>query len=86
MAWKAGLVRSSVKGGHEVIGREVGREVAEEMDEEEFEESERVDVEKELVIDTVDDASTVVENYMKPSIPIDPDVKVIDFSRYAYRG
>lgn len=86
LAWKAGLVRSSVKGGHEVIGREVGREVAEEMDEEEFEESERVDVEKELVIDTADDASTVVENYMKPSIPIDPDVKVIDFSRYAYRG
>ena len=33
-----------------------------------------------------EDASTVVENYMKPSVPIDPDVKVIDLSRYAYRG
>jgi hypothetical protein len=33
-----------------------------------------------------EDTSTVVENYMKPSVPIDPDVKVIDFSRYDYRG
>lgn len=30
-----------------------------------------------------EDASTVVENYMKTT---DPDVKVIDLSRYAYRG
>jgi ATP-dependent DNA helicase PIF1 len=81
LAWKASFVVR--RGGHEVIGREM----CEESETIEVSDSlERVDVEKELVIDATDDASTVVENYMKPSVPIDPDVKVIDFSRYAYRG
>lgn len=75
LVWKAGLVvRPSVKGGHEVVGREVAEEVAEEVGQEMGEEV------------GADDASTVVENYMKTTVPIDPDVKVIDFSRYAYRG
>ena len=41
------------------------------------------DVCREVGEEVGDDSSTVVENYMKP---IDPDVKVIDLSRYAYRG
>ena len=41
------------------------------------------DVGREVGQEVADDSSTVVENYMKP---IDPDVKVIDLSRYAYRG
>ena len=69
LVWKAGLVRSSVKGGHENVGREVA--------------DQEVEAEEEAA---ADDASTVIENYMKPIVTHDPDVKVIDFSRYAYRG
>ena len=78
LAWKSGLVVRSVPSdnGQEEVDRVMDNGMMEE-------EYETTMVSDSLETVVTDDASTVVENYMKTT---DPDVKVIDLSRYAYRG
>ena len=91
--WKDGLkISNAPKPIEKDDGACACEEMEEEMEEEEYEihvsDSSNVPVENDdnhTVTDTV--VETVVENYMQSSSSSkDPDIKVIDFSRYAYRG